>query len=179
MQLYLARTRRTSLFWGCQQWELANISFVDTCLSIRMSPCNRSRTTKWFFIKFDTLLAACFILMSHLLYCLTLKKVASCSSESSVDFKGTAQRYIPEDRNFHSHRCGNLKFEIYFKSSDRLCCLVVRVSGYRCRGPGFDSRRYQIFWEVVGLERGPLSLVRIIEELLKGKSSGSGLENWD
>jgi hypothetical protein len=31
----------------------------------------------------------------------------------------------------------------------------------------FDSLRYQIFWEVVGLERGPLSLVRIIEELLE------------
>jgi hypothetical protein len=44
---------------------------------------------------------------------------------------------------------------------------------------GFDSRRYQIFWEVVGLERGPLSLMRIIEELLEWKSSGSGLENWD
>jgi hypothetical protein len=29
----------------------------------------------------------------------------------------------------------------------------------------------------VGLERGPLSLVRIIEELLEWKSSGSGLEN--
>ena len=28
---------------------------------------------------------------------------------------------------------------------DRLCGLVVRVSGYRCRGLGFDSRRYQIF----------------------------------
>jgi hypothetical protein len=41
---------------------------------------------------------------------------------------------------------------------------------------GFDSRRYQIFWEVVGLERGPLSLVRTIEELLGSKSSGSGLE---
>jgi hypothetical protein len=32
---------------------------------------------------------------------------------------------------------------------------------------------------VVGLERGPLSLVRIMEELLEWKSSGSGLENWD
>ena len=50
---------------------------------------------------------------------------------------------------------------------DRLCGLVVRVSGYRCRGLGFDSRCYQIFWVVVGLERGPLSLVRSIEELLE------------
>jgi hypothetical protein len=48
---------------------------------------------------------------------------------------------------------------------DRLCGLVVRVPGYKSRGPGFDSRRYQIFWEVMGLEWGPLSLVRIIEEL--------------
>jgi hypothetical protein len=62
---------------------------------------------------------------------------------------------------------------------DSLYGLVVRVSGYRSRGPGFDSRRYQIFWEVVELERGPLSLVRITEELLEWKSSGSGLENWD
>ena len=50
---------------------------------------------------------------------------------------------------------------------DRLCGLVVRVSGYKYRGLGFDSRRYQIFWVVVGLERGPLSLVRSIEEVLE------------
>jgi hypothetical protein len=61
--------------------------------------------------------------------------------------------------------------------TDRLCGLVVRVPGYRSKGPGFDSPRYQIFWEVVGLERGPLSLVRITEELLEWKSSGSGPEN--
>jgi hypothetical protein len=54
---------------------------------------------------------------------------------------------------------------------------MVRVPGYRSRGPGFDSRRYQIFWEVVCLDRGPLSLVTTIEELLERKSSGSGLEN--
>jgi hypothetical protein len=50
---------------------------------------------------------------------------------------------------------------------------VSGVPGYRSRDPGFDSRRYQIFCEVVGLERGPLSLVRI-EELLEWKSNGSG-----
>jgi hypothetical protein len=46
---------------------------------------------------------------------------------------------------------------------------VDKVPGYRSRSPGFDSRRYQIFWEVVVLERGPLSLVRLTEELLDRK----------
>jgi hypothetical protein len=62
------------------------------------------------------------------------------------------------------------------KCVDHLCGLVVRVPCYRSRGPGFDSRYYQIFWQVVGLERGPLGLVSTIEELLERKSSGSGLE---
>jgi hypothetical protein len=62
---------------------------------------------------------------------------------------------------------------------DRLCGLVVRVPGYRSRDPGFDSQRYRIFWEVVGLEWCPLRLVRIIEELLEWKSTGSGLEYQD
>jgi hypothetical protein len=44
---------------------------------------------------------------------------------------------------------------------------------------GFDSQCYQIFWEVVGPELGPLSLVSVIEELLEIKSSFSGLENRD
>jgi hypothetical protein len=41
---------------------------------------------------------------------------------------------------------------------------------------GFDSRHYQIFW-VVCLERGPLSLLSTIEELLDRKSRGSDLES--
>jgi hypothetical protein len=36
---------------------------------------------------------------------------------------------------------------------------------------GFDSRRYQISWEVVGLQRGPRNLVGSIEELL-GRNGG-------
>jgi hypothetical protein len=64
---------------------------------------------------------------------------------------------------------------MHFSSfSGRLCGLVVRVPGYIS---GFDSRPYQIFWEVVGLERGPLSLVSTIEELLERKIRGCRLES--
>jgi hypothetical protein len=42
---------------------------------------------------------------------------------------------------------------------------------------GFDSQRYHVFWEVVGLEQGPLSLVNTIEELLERKSRGCGVES--
>jgi hypothetical protein len=52
--------------------------------------------------------------------------------------------------------------------------LPFKFTGYRSRGSGFDSRCYQIFWGVVCLEQGPLSLMRITEELLEWKSSGSG-----
>jgi hypothetical protein len=53
---------------------------------------------------------------------------------------------------------------------------MVRVPGYRSRGPEFDSRHYQSFRDIVGVERGQLSLVSTIEELLERKSCGSGLE---
>jgi hypothetical protein len=52
---------------------------------------------------------------------------------------------------------------------NHICGLVVRVSGCKSRGPGLDSRRYQIFCVALGLERGPLDLMRINEELLERK----------
>ena len=74
--------------------------------------------------------------------------------------------YLTHSNQYHqlinSQFLGKVKGKV-----DRLCGLVVRVSGYRYRGLGFDSRRYQIFSVVVGLERGPFSLVRSIEELLE------------
>jgi hypothetical protein len=52
---------------------------------------------------------------------------------------------------------------VYFR--DRLCGLVVRVLGYRSEGPGSipSTTRKK---KVVGLERGPFSLVSTTEELL-------------
>jgi hypothetical protein len=61
---------------------------------------------------------------------------------------------------------------------DRICGVVVRVSRYRSRGPGSIPGATR-FPELVGLERGPLSLVSTIEELLESKNDDSGLEKRD
>jgi hypothetical protein len=75
------------------------------------------------------------------------------------------------DRLLNCKYTCNLAVYVYFPWSraplDRLCGLVVRLPGRRPRGPGFDFRRYQIFYVAVGLELGPLSFVRINEELLE------------
>jgi hypothetical protein len=52
-------------------------------------------------------------------------------------------------------------------------------SWLQIRRSRFDSRHYQIFREVLGLKRGALSLVSVIEELLGRKSSGSSLESLE
>jgi hypothetical protein len=65
---------------------------------------------------------------------------------------------------------------VYLSERDRLCGLVVKNSWIKIQR--FDySLRYQIFWGVVGLERGPLSLLSTIEELRGRESRGSGIEN--
>jgi hypothetical protein len=43
-----------------------------------------------------------------LAYSSTLKMKPICSSETSVDFQRTTQRYVTEDRILHNHRCENL-----------------------------------------------------------------------
>jgi hypothetical protein len=80
--------------------------------------------------------------------------------ESSTIFEIYSEKYEAFDAQVL------VDLTVHSKGFDRLCGLVLRVPGYRSRCPGFGSCRYQNFWEVVGLERGPLSLVRIIEELL-------------
>jgi hypothetical protein len=55
---------------------------------------------------------------------------------------------------------------------DRLRGLVVRVLGYRSRGPGSIPGANRLS----DSERGPLCLESTTEELLGRKRSGSGLE---
>jgi hypothetical protein len=64
-------------------------------------------------------------------------------------------------------------FSALFRMPDRLC---GQNSWLQIQRFEFDFRRYQIVWEVVGLERGPLSLVSTIEELLERKNCGLGPE---
>jgi hypothetical protein len=55
------------------------------------------------------LLATCFKFISCLAYYSTMKMEVVCPSETTVDFRRSTQRYIPEDRNLRAHRCEKLK----------------------------------------------------------------------
>jgi hypothetical protein len=120
-----------------------------------------------------------------LLICLKARTSERCklmSQRPGEDAEILTRNYLLKlcPRESHVDKCfvvGLLKFFFFLEVKsilDRLCGLVVRVPGFRSRNPGFDSRAYQIFWEIVGLERGSLSLMNVTEELLEWISSGFG-----
>jgi hypothetical protein len=80
------------------------------------------------------------------------------------------------------HRFDKMKFRIRFRCPYPIVLQRPaqwssgQSSWQQIQSSGFESRPYQIFWEVAGLERGLFSLVSTAEELLGRKSSGSGLE---
>jgi hypothetical protein len=77
-----------------------------------------------------------FTLVSYMAFS-ALKMEATCSSETSVDFKQTRRRYIPEDRTAHSHRCENLWFSIILFSlrvhdSSDWCLTQLKTPAVSC-----------------------------------------------
>jgi hypothetical protein len=83
--------------------------------------------------------------------------------------------YSENSKTLRNERNINIVFKSYWpplRPNDQSSWLQIQR-------PGFDSRRYQIFWGVVGLERSPRSLVSTIEELLGINNSGSDLKIWE
>jgi hypothetical protein len=82
----------------------------------------------------------------------------------------TASFQIPSVATEHISCTGSVHYNMIslITFRDRLCGLVVRVLGYRSGGPG-SIPGTTIKKNVMGLERGPLSLVSTTEELLDGK----------
>jgi hypothetical protein len=108
-----------------------------------------------------------------------------CDREKSISATQYGKRFLMQSLSLSLHiclyACTNKYTYVYSYiriyiiihvciCEDRLCGLVVRVLGYRAGGlcliPGTARKK-----KVVGLERGPLSLVSITEELLDRKAA--------
>jgi hypothetical protein len=95
-----------------------------------------------------------------------------CSAPvDAVDSSERAVILVPRFKRWKS-----FSWNIYFRIEGPPMRSSCQTSWPQIQRSGFDFRCYQIFWEVMGTERGPLSLLSTIEELLERKSSGSGLE---
>jgi hypothetical protein len=94
---------------------------------------------------------------------------------------------MSQDKNAFSKEIKDTRYDLIFAKKKSKSIHVTgppvwssgQSSWLQIQRSGFDSRRYQIFWEIVGLERGPLSLVNTIEKLLERKSGVSGLKSRD
>jgi hypothetical protein len=106
--------------------------------------------------------------------------IQSCRQNSSFECFNLYVDSSREDRGYELHVATwilSTLSRLMKVISVCLCRYQITFHIFRGRGPGFDSRRFQIFWEAVGQKRGPLSLVSTTEELLGRNSSGSGQEN--
>jgi hypothetical protein len=99
---------------------------------------------------------------------------------SSVSTRLAKRHYTEENRNLRNSRCENHRsYGVISQKTELLLMAAVGTLGpplwssgqsswLQIRRIGFDSRHYQKK-KVVGLERGPLSLVSTTEELLDRK----------
>jgi hypothetical protein len=70
------------------------------------------------------------------------------------------QQPLSNSRRWKAREKVCLQEKYYFHDLKVRC---GQCSWLQIQWPGFDSRRYPIFWGVVGLERGPLNLMSTID----------------
>jgi hypothetical protein len=95
-------------------------------------------------------------------FCVLYALLGGANYQSAGNLKAS----VPKSMNCAA-TCNVIRLLLHVFCVDCLCDLAGRVPYCWLSGPGFDSRRHQIFWEVVCLERGRLSRVRAAEELLE------------
>jgi hypothetical protein len=87
-------------------------------------------------------------------YSSALKMVAICSSETSVGFLWTTQRYVPEDRMLHNVRCENLKCtRLHGVTFQEWFLLLLSFASYFKQkldtGPVANAEHYVVFLQVI------------------------------
>jgi hypothetical protein len=91
-------------------------------------------------------------------HCLSSNGLADSSSPSfhHIIVRSTCLADCIQLSSKHQEKCRKEVYKLFFATQlhGSLCDLVARVPVYTSRGPGFVSKSYQIFWEVVGLKRG-------------------------
>jgi hypothetical protein len=137
-------------------WRVESLAFHRAQLSFVSRPCNcllntRKSTPFWRVIP-------CALLEDNRLTSLCGRRVYLANKQRfgqifQAEIRGSAilrnvSKLLPHYTLSHA-RNGNIWA---LHGGDRICSPVVRVlAGCRLRGPGFQSRRYRIFWVAVGL----------------------------
>jgi hypothetical protein len=101
-----------------------------------------------------------------------LRNVGFSSNFTSFELKTVRFLSLPKETKFHSFAYLITLSVLYWPPLSS----SLQGSWLQMQRFGFEARYYQIFLEVVGLERCPLSFLSKIKEVFGGKNSGSGLE---
>jgi hypothetical protein len=86
----------------------------------------------------------------------------------TVPFLIVSQRFLGKQIQWP---CSQFRLQKLYRTCSSGQSICLQIQRYRVRFPALPD-----FWEVMGLERGPLSLAIINEELFKLSCSGRGLE---
>jgi hypothetical protein len=139
------------------------VSCVGQSSNLKMEVLRFCETLVELFLTIQYYIAEHSILFFKIRFCTEILKNLELKKAKLYVENNTVIVKVPHELNNTLLEIESCRFVL-----DRLCGLVVRVLGYRSGGPGSIPGTTRIK-KVVGLERGPLSLVSTTEEILDRK----------